>query len=183
MKNQCTARRKRDGERCTQTPVKGATVCFRHGGAAKQVREKGAQRVAEQRAADAVRKLNITPVTNPIDALAALAGEITALKDHLRAEFERLTALRYEGGAGSEQIRGELQAYQAALRDTMNVLSVITRLGIDERQVRLAEQQADLIVQAIDAIVGALGLTAEQHARVPAVAERVLRELVAEATA
>jgi hypothetical protein len=42
----CVAKR-RDGKRCTQARVRGATVCKMHGGSAPQVRDKARQRLLE----------------------------------------------------------------------------------------------------------------------------------------
>ena len=46
--------------------------------------------------------------------------------------------------------------------------------GLGEREVRLAERQSELLAQTIRAILGDLGLTAEQWELVPAVVRRHL---------
>jgi len=43
--NQCTATAKSTGERCQRAAVKGADVCYVHGGAAQQVQEKAQERL------------------------------------------------------------------------------------------------------------------------------------------
>src|SRR5438105_32638 len=128
----CAAKSRRTGKPCGAWPIKGGTVCRLHGGSSPQARARAAARVAEQQAQAAVRKLEITPTADPLTALGLVAGELIALKDHLRTEFEKLQALRYSG-AGAEQIRGELQAYQSVLRDTVNALGVLAKMNIDER--------------------------------------------------
>ncbi|MEU3340689.1 hypothetical protein [Streptomyces sp. NPDC006668] len=112
--------------------------------------------------------------------LQRLAGELVAVKDWLRGEVERLESMRYQGGSG-EQIRGELSAYQAALRDTASVLATMARLRIDERLVQLSEAQAGLVARVIRSVLSDLELTAEQEARVPEVVPRRLREVAASA--
>jgi len=52
MENQCTATAKSTGERCQRPAVKGANVCYQHGGAAEQVQKKAQERLDEM--ADAV---------------------------------------------------------------------------------------------------------------------------------
>lgn len=44
---QCTATSRTSGERCKQRPIPGGTVCYYHGGAAPQVRNKAALRLAQ----------------------------------------------------------------------------------------------------------------------------------------
>lgn len=45
--SQCTAIAKSTGERCQRPAVKGATVCYQHGGAAPQVQKKAQERLDE----------------------------------------------------------------------------------------------------------------------------------------
>jgi hypothetical protein len=47
MENQCTATAKSTGERCQRPAVKGANVCYQHGGAAEQVQKKAQERLDE----------------------------------------------------------------------------------------------------------------------------------------
>lgn len=155
---------KPDGSPCGQWARRGGLVCNSHGGRAKQVVAKAAERVATEQARAAIRKLTIEPVDNPLVALGVLAGEIVAVKDHLRGEFQRLERLRFEDAKGGEQIRGELQAYQAALRDTVNVLGVIARLDIDSRLARISERQAEAVIAAIDAALDAADVPRDRRA-------------------
>jgi hypothetical protein len=46
MPQKCSAHKK-DGTPCQRPPIKGAKVCYHHGGAAPQVKEKAAQRLRE----------------------------------------------------------------------------------------------------------------------------------------
>jgi hypothetical protein len=43
----CTATSKRSGKRCQGAPIHGGTVCWKHGGAAPQVRRRAAERLAD----------------------------------------------------------------------------------------------------------------------------------------
>jgi len=51
--------------------------------------------------------------------------------------------------------------------------------GIEERKVRIAEQQGALLADVIRRILGDLDLNAEQQARVPEVVPRHLRAVAA----
>ena len=45
MSNQCTATAKSTGERCQRPAIKGSNVCYQHGGAAPQVKQKAQERL------------------------------------------------------------------------------------------------------------------------------------------
>lgn len=45
--SRCTATAKSTGERCQRPAIKGATVCYQHGGAAPQVQKKAQERLDE----------------------------------------------------------------------------------------------------------------------------------------
>jgi hypothetical protein len=55
------------------------------------------------------------------------------------------------------------------------VASAAIKAGVEERRVRLAEQQGDLVAEVIRRILDALNLSAEQQALVPTVVPRELR--------
>lgn len=157
----CNAPRKRGAGLCTQpagwgTPNAGSDgnpgygPCKLHGGCLPNVIKSVGTRKVDADARAAVRGIVIEDVTDPLKAFARHAGEIVAVRDFLRGEVERLESIRYQAGAG-EQLRAELAAYQAALRDTTQVLGVYARLNIDERLVRITQMQADIVVDALNA--------------------------------
>lgn len=77
--------------------------------------------------------------------------------------------------AVAEAVRG-LVELEAQERDRCaRFAKLALDAGIAERQVRLAEQQGALVASAIDRILDALGLSAEQRALVPQVVPRELR--------
>ncbi|MFJ9903935.1 hypothetical protein ACIRVK_13690 [Streptomyces sp. NPDC101152] len=157
----------------------GEGRCRLHGGATRTQSSGAVRALARREAADAVRRLGFEPVENPYRELQRLAGELVAVKDWLRGGVERLEAVRYQGGSG-EQIRGELSAYQAALRDTASVLATMARLRIDERLVELSEAQARLVVAAFTAGLRAAGISGDQAILARREVARQLRLLPAE---
>jgi hypothetical protein len=70
-----------------------------------------------------------------------------------------------------------LKLYQQERAHLVKVCSEAIRAGIEERRIRLAEQQGALVAQAIRAILADLNLTTEQEARVPDIVPRHLRAL------
>jgi hypothetical protein len=70
-----------------------------------------------------------------------------------------------------------LKLYQAERAHLVKVCAEAIKAGIEERRIKLAEQQGQLVAQAIRAILIDLDLTTEQQARVPEVVPRHLRAL------
>jgi hypothetical protein len=156
----------------------GQDVCRAHGGSAPQARRAAARRDLEEQARSAVRRIGAySPVDNPLTALQLLAGEMLAVKDHLRGQVDRLERLRYSSAVGTEQTRAELAAYQAALRDTAGVLGILGRLRIDERLAAITEAQAAHVIAAIDAALEYAGVTGDRAHEAKAVAARHLRRV------
>lgn len=67
------------------------------------------------------------------------------------------------------------QLYTAERAHLVAVCSAALKAGVEERRVRLAEQQGDLVATAIRRILEALNLTPEQEALVPTVVPAQLR--------
>lgn len=87
----CTAHRK-NGDRCQRPPIKGGTVCYHHGGAAKQVREAAQRRLANSADRMAALLLKIAE-----DKAVPHAVRLAAVKDALdRAGLTAKTAIEVE---------------------------------------------------------------------------------------
>lgn len=174
----CTGHSSQTGKPCKNWPVRGATVCHAHGGRARQVRRKAKERQVEEQAQQAMERYGAKaePVTDPLSALLLLAGEITQFKDYLGRLVTDLRAesWRYRGEQ-AEQLRAEVALYERALDRTARVLVDINRLGLEERQVRVAEQHGELFASAFFRILDALGLSKEQYDRAVEVMPRELR--------
>ncbi|MEU1599382.1 hypothetical protein ABZ468_42915 [Streptomyces sp. NPDC005708] len=115
--------------------------------------------MALERARQLVGEISTVPVEDPWEALAETAGELRSLKAVLRARVEELEQIRWRGE--SEQIRGELQAYMAILRDNANVQAQMAKIMLDERAVRIKEQQALMIRTAVERALREAGLEGE----------------------
>ncbi|QZN85313.1 hypothetical protein [Cellulomonas sp. C5510] len=69
------------------------------------------------------------------------------------------------------------ELYGRERKHLVTVCQAAIKAGVEERRVRLAEQQGELVAGAIRAILADLGLTAEQEALVAEVVPRHLRVL------
>lgn len=198
MRAKC-GRKTRGGGTCKAWPVEGTDVCRMHGGSAPQVRAAGARRVVEAKAMKAVSALGgWAPVTDPLAALADTAGEVLAVKNHLRGLVERIiererqvqadsvhlvaaeftgepVGLRVPDDKGAEQMRAEFTAYMAMLNSAVSTLGMIAKLNIDERMVRIDEQRAEMIREALRRAFAEAGLSGEAQTRGMAAFGRHLR--------
>jgi hypothetical protein len=167
------------GERCRQWAIKGANVCYHHGGAAPQVRRKAAARVAQAKLEESVAKtlarLEVAPVENPLTELSKVAGQIVAWKDVLAERVNALERIRYQDDKGGEQLRAEVALWERALDRCASVLATIARLNIDERLAAITERQAAVVVAAVEAALAHAGITGEAAVEAKKAAARRLR--------
>lgn len=167
-----------------------------HGGASPAAVAK-AKRIAEERnARKAVEtyglKLDIDPVTALLDEVQWTAGHVAWLRTKVQ-ELEEATLVWGETervDKGATEFTGQditeaaapniwLQLYQKERSHLVNVCKAAISAGIEERRVRLAERQGDVIVSVLQKIFGDLNLTEEQLALVPQIVPIRLREAMA----
>jgi hypothetical protein len=180
------------GEPCANWPMHGQTVCHAHGGKAKQNRKAAAERMADQ----AVRVLadtyglpvETTPEQAILDEVQRTAGHVAWLEQQVHAltrgelvwGITKVKTGGDDGGVTEEAVpHALLRLYQEERKHLVTVCAAALRAGIEERRVKLAEQQGALVAQVIRAILGDLDLSLEQQARVPDVVPRHLRLLSA----
>lgn len=173
----CGAKKKQGEGTCTRpagwgTDHPGFGTCKLHFGKTKAA---GAAAVKQQ-AAEALAKLNVEPVTDPLSKLAELAGQALAWRDTIAAKVNTLTSLRYEGGVGTEQLRSEVALFERALDRCNTILATMARLNIDERLARITEQQQEIVLSAIQAGFDAIELPLEQQQAARAAVVQKLRE-------
>ncbi len=178
----------RAGNPCGNQPVAGANVCRMHGAASPRARDAAQRRLAEQEAARQVATLGLPVDITPTDALLQevqwTAGHVQWLRGKV-AELEEQdlvwgqTKVK-EGGddrGTTEEAKPNVWyvLYEAERKHLVTVCAAALKAGVEERRVRLAEQQGDLVALAITRILAALDLTPDQQARVPEVVPRELR--------
>jgi len=142
---------RQDGGWCHQYRlVAGLDVCRKHGGKSlEELRADGRRRAAEAQASRELARLDVPPVTNPLDELARLAGQAVAWKDQMAGKVNELTGLRYEGGAGTEQLRSEIALFERGMDRCMMALTAMVKLNIEERLAGVRQATADMLEQAL----------------------------------
>lgn len=161
------------GQQCKGPKVKGLNFCIKHGGrsqAAKAisqayVAEQTATKIAKQATTRRIRmvmgEFPNERIENPLQELQLLAGEMKAWKQAMAervADLLEAEKLRY-GTDGGEAIRGEILLYERAMERLATTLAAIAKLNIDERLVKIAEAQKDMILAAIEAGLAKAGVT------------------------
>lgn len=150
---------------CTLWAIRGLTICYRHGGSNWIMRAAGERRVAEDKVERKARKLadrlEIRPVTNPLEALALHVGEEIRFKDAVGDLVNKLSGedLRYTDARGAEQLRSEIVVFERALGRVGDRLVAYAKLNIDERLAAIQEKQAEAVVRAVDAALAHAGVT------------------------
>lgn len=180
----CTKKSKQSGQRCRRWAAPGQDCCVNHGANSPGARAKAERRLAAAQAlADAEAVLaheGITPITNPLEELGRVAAEVLALKDALAS---RVNALRYglgtENSLGTEQLRVEVELYERALDRSGKFLDMLVRNGFEEKRVRVAEHQAQLLAAVVTRVLAAAQLTPEQDTAARAAAAREFQALAA----
>lgn len=180
----------RKGMPCTKAPVRGGTVCASHGGNAGQVRAAGQRRQQEAAAERAVATLGLSRTIDPSEALLEevwrTAGHVDWLAQRVRdLEQDDMTwgTRRVKTGgddAGTTQEAGPPVWYELYARERAHLVKVCAeaiKAGIEERRVRLAEQQGALLADVIRRILADLDLTASQQLLVGEVVPRHLRAI------
>lgn len=195
----CKAKARSTGERCKKNSVTGATVCGTHGGSAKQVKAAGKRRHAEGKAAEAMRLLAAPVDIDPANALLELvqwtAGEVR----YWRAEVARIAEDEVEtltwGKTKAEEGTGPQGLIDSETREAVppvayrmlesaqdrlaKYATAALRAGVEERRVKLAEDQGSAVAGAIRRILERLDLLEWQAELVPTIVPEELRALTA----
>ena len=145
----------------------GGTVCYTHGGAAKQVRAKAAKRVVAAKAASELARLGQALVeVDAGEALVHLIWEAAANLEWYRAKLVELDieygptyhATGVPTGEGKPHVL--VTMYDAERDRLASYAAAALRAGVDERRVRLVEADAARVFAALVETLAALGINA-----------------------
>jgi len=177
IKPRCTGHSSRTGAPCKLAPVRGTSVCHKHGGSAPQVKRAAARRLIEAEIRDLFGKVSpeIVPVDNPLAAYAEFAGRVMGWMRLMDSLLGELSSVKVTTAAQGEQVRAEVQLYERAMDRANAVLSSYARLNIDTRLAAITEQQAAIVLRAIEAVIDHLGATGSDAAEARRVGAAHLR--------
>lgn len=175
---------------CRNSPVTGATVCHKHG-VSGQVRAAGKQRETERKAAIEMRRfgepVDTTPSEALLDTVKWTAGYVAWLREKVAdiTSDERLvwgqTRRKLGGHDTGTTHEAKPSPWLSLLGEwsdrLVKVCEAAIRAGIEERRVRIAEQQGALVADVIRKILGDLELTPEQASKAGEAVPRHLRLL------
>ncbi len=194
----CGARTKK-GTPCEQvaghgTSHVGVGCCKLHGGASPQAEVSGQVVLARREAAVMGVPLDIEPHNAILECIRISAGEVQYASERI-AELDPSEAVRpvtvtttrplkYAGGAESATERAEeikleapqlhiwIQARRQAMDRLVQYSAVAIKAGIEERRVKIAEGQGQLLAQVIKNVLTDLGVI--DHPKAPETVRRHL---------
>lgn len=192
----CTAKRT-NGEPCNAYAVKGLRVCRVHGAGSPQARAAAKRRLAEEKAARAVKELNVRLDTSPTAALLDMVKVAAAEERYWGVRVEelretaphKLTAVQTRISVGKDRggttelrhvdatVAVEYRLWTDAQERVAKFAAAALRAGVEERRVKLAEDQGALVAQVIRGVLNDLKLNKEQAAVAPEVVTRHLKLL------
>jgi hypothetical protein len=176
----CTARAKSTGRRCGNYAIGGAPTCRLHGGKAPQVQAAAQRRQARAEAEAFVARFTAGAPPD-VDALAELAKLINTSAGCVRFYERQCAALRPDalvwGDAEARQDsrgvtvtqKAEVNLWLRLFNDERRHLAQLCKVAIDaglqEREVRLAEQHGALVAEVLRLVLSDLELTPDQQSK------------------
>jgi hypothetical protein len=156
------------GKPCGRWAIKGGTVCIMHGGRAPQVKAAAKERTERAVAEKAVATYGLAVDVDPLDALlgelrrtaghVAWLGTLIAQLQHEHADLKHSGLKQYSAETGTTRPSVWVEIYQSERAHLARVAKDCVAANIDERRVKLAEDQGRLVADVIRRIVTALGL-------------------------
>lgn len=190
----CTAHSRSTGKPCGKYAIEGGTVCRSHGGGTPQVRARAAVR------ADFMRWGLDAPNVDPGETLLALvsqsAARVAKYADEVQQFIQEAEAKGIpvrkalvgdvwttdetgESQKQGEYLRGLVQLENSERDRCASFCKTAITAGLQERQVKLAERQGELIAQVLRSVMRSpvLGLSQNQRDALPQVIEHAWAEL------
>lgn len=186
--DKCSAHN-RAGKPCGRRPLKGQKVCQLHGGKAPQSLRAGERRLELEKAQ---RKFGLPREIAPDQALLEEVHRTAGHVAYLQTKVQQLdeaalvwgtTEIKDKTGGddwGHTQVEKAQPSiwYELYARERLhltNVCKAALAAGVEERRVRLAEAQGQVLASVIQKILADLDLSPEQSRRAPQVASKHLR--------
>lgn len=164
----------------------GSGTCRWHGGMNFNVAHKALRRVTLGRVArlPEVQEGTLVFTDNPFDALNQTLIETREFKELIQRMIDQMAEdkedWRYTDKSGAEQLDSRIVLYERALDRTIRASVALSKLNIEERFLKLSEQQAASMMWLITEVFKRVGMSDDQmqHARdlVPEVIAEMLTQ-------
>ena len=150
----------------------GAGHCWLHTGRSRN----GERHAMREQARNALATLKIDGAVDPVTSLYE-AVAVAAWREYgLRMMLEQRDALFGADHLGDQREDVVSQMHADALKTRAQVAKMAVDAGLDERMVRLAERQADVLVRLVDVVLEAAGVEGDPAERARAAASTFLAE-------
>lgn len=172
----CTGTAKSTGARCKRRPIPGGTVCVKHGGGAPQVRNAAQARLRQRDAILALETFGISRTVDPHTALLEELHRTAGAVEWLGAIVAGLDRGDVTWGQTKSKTGGDdagdtyearpnawVTLWQGERKHLVEVSKACVAAGIEERRIRLAESQGQLLAGVVRAVLDRLDLTAVQR--------------------
>jgi hypothetical protein len=156
----------RAGQQCKRNAIPGLNVCRWHGGATQRARAAAQKRVAEAEAKEMIERRIGQPLEiPPHEALLWCVFESAGNVEVLRIRVQELQDTVSKTKLGEEQLAATVRWYNEERDRLAKFAKLAIDAGVQERQVRLQERQAQAVVDFMTRVLDdpALGLTKEQR--------------------
>ncbi len=192
----CQATSKKRGDQCKNYPVRGLRVCLRHGGGSKKARAAASRNIEQEKLARVARRLgtpheNLDPAQALLDLVASKAGEVEWLRHQVElletdGELWWGVTKREEGVGPLGPFDKEVESAQQHIVYTLlhkaqdqlaRYAAETLKAGVDERQVKLAEQTGAQFETVLTSLLTAISATPEQMQTAATEIPRILRNL------
>jgi hypothetical protein len=153
-----------------RTDHPGTGSCWLHGGRSPN----GKSHAQIEAATNALALLGIPDVAKPIEVLFEQVRIAAWRERGLRAMVQQRDALfgADHAGDGREDVVSAM--HDRAIKRAAEVASMAVSAGLDERLVRIAEREAEIVLRAVGAALDAAGITGELRITAEASAAAVL---------
>jgi len=166
-KPRCTAVAKTSGVRCKRPPIKGGTVCPKHGGSAPQVKAAAVRRQVDAAAEALTRRIwdqDAAPITDHVAAIQGLAGQMRTALDRLGAMLN--TDDDPDAAPPMDLDSVTATAWIRVMRELRQLLADMGRMGIAERAIELEARRIRMVSVAFGRALDALALPMVERDRV-----------------
>lgn len=194
----CWAASKRQpGKQCGNYPIRGAKTCLRHGSGSKKARAAAARNLEQEKLTRVARRLgtphtDLDPAQALLDLVASKAGEVEWLRHQVELLetdgdlwWGKTKVVGKDNPEFGEQYERTEEARQHVVytllhkaQDQLARYAAETlKAGVDERQVKLAEQTGAQFETVLTSLLTAISATPEQMQTAATEIPRILRNL------